>query len=337
MINISATMMHSGATKMHSDRFHARMKPHRRGNIDSHPWIVYDPYIDVERHNEWSFATVQYPWGEGRSERNLPLRENQDRPTGLDEPERNMIHELNDTSKARPLFAGWRELDTGVLSCLDRVMGTILVTDPDGPRSAMAVIGDFAFCTGEPDLELVRGKPDRWMLVVPQNEAWTSLIEEHMLAYKRIRYAIRKDTVFDREKLDAMEKALPEAYSIRRIDGELYDLCLADGEFKDCVSVFGSKEKYLSLGRGFAVLKDGKIVSAASSYSRYSKGIDIEIGTVREERHKGLASAVAARLIIECLDEGLYPAWDAANMLSVRLAEKLGYEFSHEYCCFAIE
>jgi hypothetical protein len=50
-------------------------------------------------------------------------------------------------------------------------MGKILVTDRDHPKFALAVIGDFAFCAGEPDLELLRGKPDRWMIVVPQDEA----------------------------------------------------------------------------------------------------------------------------------------------------------------------
>ena len=112
---------------------------------------------------------------------------------------------------------------------------------------------------------------------------------------------------------------------------------LNNKEFEDCVSVFGSKEKYLELGRGYAVMKEGKIVSAASSYSRYRGGIDVEIDTVRQERRKGLGTAVAAKLILSCLDEGLYPAWDAANMLSVRLAEKLGYEFSREYVCFEVE
>ena len=216
-------------------------------------------------------------------------------------------------------------------------MGKILVTDPEHPKSAMAVIGDFAFFAGEPDLELLCGKPERWMIVVPQNAAWEALIENNFPAYKRIRYALKKDTVFDREKLEDLAKALPEGYTFRRIDGALYDLCLKDEAFADNVSVFGSKESFLELGRGFAVMKDGKIVSAASSYSRYRKGIDIEIGTVREERRKGLASAVAAKLILACLDEGLYPAWDAANMLSVRLAEKLGYEFSREYVCYGME
>ena len=248
-----------------------------------------------------------------------------------------MIYELNKPSIAAPVFADWEDLDTGVIACLDNVMGKILVTDPDHPKSALAVIGDFAFCAGDADLELLRGKPDRWMIVVPQDEAWEELIENNFPAYKRIRYAIKKDTVFDREKLEAMAKALPEGYTFRRIDGELYDVCLKDEIFEDCVSVFESKERYLELGRGFAVMKDGKIVSAASSYSRFLKGIDIEIDTVKEERHKGLGSAVAAKLILACLDEGLYPAWDAANKLSVRLAEKLGYEFSREYVCYGME
>ena len=247
-----------------------------------------------------------------------------------------MVYELSDPSKAVPVFAGWEDPDAGVFACLDNVMGKILVTDPDHPKSAMAVIGDFIFCAGEPDLELLRGKPERWMLVVPENDAWASLIEDNFPAGKRIRYAIRKETTFDRDKLEAMVRALPEGYALRRIDSELYDLCLKDEIFEDCVSVFGSKEKYLDLGRGFAVMKDGKIVSAASSYSRYHKGIDIEIDTVKEERRKGLGSAVAAKLILHCLDEGLYPAWDAANKLSVRLAEKLGYEFSHEYACYGM-
>ncbi len=248
-----------------------------------------------------------------------------------------MIYELNNPSKAAPLFADWEDLDTGVIACLDNVMGKILVTDPDHPKSALAVIGAFAFCAGEPDLALLRGKPDRWMLVVPENDAWASLIEDCFPAGKRIRYAIKKETAFDREKLETMVKALPEGYAFREIDSEIYDICLKEELFEDCVSVFGSKEKYLELGRGYVIMKDGRIVSAASSYSRYRGGIDIEIDTVKEERHKGLGSAVAAKLILRCLSEGLYPAWDAANKLSVRLAEKLGYEYSHEYVCYGME
>ena len=40
--------------------------------------------------------------------------------------------------------------------------------------------------------------------------------------------------------------------------------------------------------------------------------------------------------ILLCLEEGLYPSWDAQNMLSVHLAEKLGYEFDHEYTVYEV-
>lgn len=50
-----------------------------------------------------------------------------------------------------------------------------------------------------------------------------------------------------------------------------------------------------------------------------------------DEQRKNLATIVSAALILRCLNEGLYPSWDAQNKISVHLAEKLGYEFAHEY------
>ena len=52
--------------------------------------------------------------------------------------------------------------------------------------------------------------------------------------------------------------------------------------------------------------------------------------------NSGLLAAAAAGLILECLERGLYPSWDAANLSSVALAEKLGYTFSHEYTAFEV-
>ena len=247
------------------------------------------------------------------------------------------VFELEDTSKAEGLFAGWEDLDSGVRSCLQKVMGKIYVTDPENPKSAMAHMGDFAFVAGEPYKTLVTDKPFGWAIMVPQNEEWAKLIESCVPAYRRTRFAIKKNAMFDREKLEAMVRALPEGYELRQIDGELYDVCLHDENLEDCVLHFKTKERFLELGRGWTVMKNGKIVAVASSYSRYREGIELEVGTVKEERRKGLASAVCAKLILQCLDEGLYPSWDAANMMSVRLAEKLGYEFSHAYDCFLVE
>ena len=242
-----------------------------------------------------------------------------------------MVYELKDPARAEALFEGMD--DSMIRSCLEGMMGgKIYVTDTEEPRSAMAFLAAFAFLAGEPDQELASFKPKGPVGLIPPDDGWKKLVEEAWPDVTPVtRYAIKKDTKFDREKLEAIAAALPAGYELRRFDGELYDACLESDFFEDNVLSFGSKEEFLRLGRGFAVMKDGKIVSAASSYSVYSKGIEIEIDTAMEERRKGLASAAGAALILSCLDDGLYPSWDAANLTSVHLAEKLGYEKDYEY------
>lgn len=246
-----------------------------------------------------------------------------------------MLLEINDTTAVEPLFAGWQE--TILYSCLQKVMGKIFVTDEKSPRSAYAYAGCFAFLVGEPDRELVRVLPEDYMILTPQDERWAALIEEeYPNARRETRFAIRKDTKFDKELLERYASSLPEGYEYRAIDGELYDRCLENRMTADFVSPFDGKEHFLKYGRGIVVMKDGEIVSGASSYTRYNEGIEIEVETAPQERRKHLALAVCAKLILQCLEEGLYPSWDAHDMNSVHLAEKLGYELDHEYPVYIV-
>lgn len=247
-----------------------------------------------------------------------------------------MITELRKPEKAELLFRGWN--DTMIRSCLQQVMGKIYVNDTEQPKSACAILGCFAFYTGEPNEELVRNKPESFLIMTPQNDDWAKLIEHcHPTAKKATRYAMKHDTEFDRGQLQDLIKNLPDGYKLRAIDGDLYDLCLKDLLTVDFVSNFGSKENFLKLGLGFVILKNGEIVSGASSFSRYREGIEIEVDTAESERKKGLASIACAALILKCLEQGLYPSWDAQNLTSVRLAEKLGYQADHVYQVYELE
>lgn len=247
-----------------------------------------------------------------------------------------MIYEIADiTEKIKSLFEGWDE--TLVYSCLQQVMGKIFVDDIDDPKSAYAFVGCFAFYAGVPNKELVLNKPEGFVIMTPLNNEWGKLIENCFPdANKVTRYAIRKDTVFNKELLQNTVNMLPEGYALKRINGSLYDLCLEDPVTEDFVSSFESKEDYLNKGRGIVILKDGKIVAGASSYTRYNEGIEIEVDTRMEERRKHLAMIACSKLILNCLEEGLYPSWDAQNTNSVKLAEKLGYQFSHEYVAYEV-
>ena len=246
-----------------------------------------------------------------------------------------MIYILKDTSKVNYLFDGWQE--TLIYSCLQNVMGKVYVTNPDNPRSAFAFVGCFGFYAGEVNRELVEAKPDGFVIMVPQNEEWAKMIEDCYPSSKRVtRYAIKKDTKFDIPALKQELNRLPAGYELKRIDSKIYDICLTDPVTRDFVSAFDNKEQYLQIGRGMVILKDGKIVSGASSYTRYNTGIEIEVDTVESERRNHLATIVCSALILQCLEEGLYPSWDAQNLNSVHLSEKLGYEFSHEYVAYEV-
>ena len=246
-----------------------------------------------------------------------------------------MIYELSDMTKAYGLFAGWEE--TMIYSCLQQIMGKVYVTDTEHPLSASAVIGCFAFFAGVPDAELLEKIPAGEAILVPQNQRWAAVIERKFPEAERTsRYATRKDIGFSPERLRRLAGNVPEGYEIRKIDGTLYDLALQGPYTRDFAAGFSSKEQYLAIGLGFAAVKDGKIAAVASSFSRFGKGIEIEVDTVPEERRKHLAAACCASLMLECFSCGLYPSWDAATLISVKLAEKLGYHYSHDYFAYLI-
>ena len=168
-----------------------------------------------------------------------------------------MLYELKDTSKVKKLFDGWNE--TLIFSCLQNVMGKIYVTNPEQPKSALAFVGCFGFYAGLPDRELVLNKPEGFVIMTPQNNEWAALIEEcYPSAKKATRYAIKKGTAFDRTMLKNEILKLPAGYELKKIDADIYEQCLESPATEDFVSAFDSKEKYLRLGRGMVILKDGK-------------------------------------------------------------------------------
>ena len=237
--------------------------------------------------------------------------------------------------KAAALFSGVN--DTVITSCLEGVMGRVF----ESGNAALAILGDLAFYAGTPTEELLRFKPEpgsHFIIMVPGSPDWEPMMERIYgeKAQKVTRYAIRKDTIFDRAHLEAIKAQLPTGFTLERLHQDTYDYCRKNDWCRDWVSQFDSFEDYNHRGLGMVVKKDGIPVSGASSYYVYRGGIEIQIDTHPDYRRRGLAAAAAAGLILECLDRGLYPSWDAANLWSVALAEKLGYVFDQEYTTYEV-
>ncbi len=248
-----------------------------------------------------------------------------------------MIYKLENPAKAAKIFVGWEE--TILWSCLQGIMGEIYVDDVDNPAAAKAVLGDFAFFAGEPNEDLILQKVEKGQILTPQNEAWARCIEKCLKGKIKpaLRYAILKEgNVFDKEKLQQFAASLPQDYELKMIDEALYRKCLEEEWSADLVEQFETYEKFERYALGIVALKENEIVAGASSYSAYDKGIEIEVDTKEEHRRKGLATACAAQLILKCLEKGLYPSWDAANLWSVALAEKLGYHRGEAYMVYEV-
>ncbi len=252
-----------------------------------------------------------------------------------------MIYEINDRKQAAFLFAGWQE--SIIWSCLQGVMGYIYADDVHNPVSAMAILGDFCFFAGEPNRELIAFKP-KWnrqdfIIAVPRNRGWAKEIEQYHgnKAKKVVRYAMKKEgNIFNRNKLANLVEKLPSEYTLSLIDSSIFDYCKKHDWCRDFVSQFPDYSSFQKSGLGVVVMKEGIPVSGASSYSVYSGGIEIEIDTKMEYRRKGLAFVCGAKLILECLDREWYPSWDAQNLWSVALAEKLGYHLDYAYDAYEI-
>ncbi len=245
-----------------------------------------------------------------------------------------MIYELKDLSKVEDLFGDWM---LPVLRDINGLEIRSFVTDPDTPSAAMLFADGSEYFAGKPDKELVLNLQAKNVALLGKEKEWEALFEECYPEAERItRYAIHRCKDFDREKLQSFVDALPDGFEIRRIDSEIYDLCqkVTDADLEDLVGGFDTKEDFLEHAHGYVVLKEGKVVAGASTAYCYHDGIEIEIDTDKAERRKGLATSVGARLILSCLEDGLEPRWDAATLISVHLAEKLGYRFDREYAYY---
>ena len=241
-----------------------------------------------------------------------------------------------DKRKATALFEGWE--DALVWSCLQGHMGNIILDDNKNPTSAIIKIGDFCFFAGNPNGDLLTSV-DEPKLLIPKNQPWSKLIEDfyEKRVNKTLRYAIKKEPgVFDVEKLTSYIKALDTCYELKLFDQEIFEMAQNETWSIDLCSQFTNYADYQNRAIGTAILYQGELVSGASPYAVYNGGIEIEIDTKAKYRNKGLATVCGAKLILECLERNIYPSWDAHDLRSVALAEKLGYHLDRPYVTYEL-
>ena len=237
-----------------------------------------------------------------------------------------------------PLFAGWPEML--IVSALEGTMGSVW-TLQDAPGGALAECADFLFLAAR-EISAARSLLTAWKrehagryaILAARDPALSALTPDVFAddAALTRRYAFHKGgEAFDRERLARFAASAPPEVELRPFDRETCGLAMQAPWSRSFCEQFRGADDFMARGLGVAALRGGELVGGASSYVCFSGGIEVQVETRKDMRRRGVALACCARLILTCLDRGLYPSWDAANLESVALALRLGYRLAGPY------
>jgi RimJ/RimL family protein N-acetyltransferase len=218
-------------------------------------------------------------------------------------------------------------------SVLDGYMGEVFVDNQDNPHIAVLEAPDLKLIIvggnpGHPSARKYLEGLVATKLIIFASEEWERLMRE----IHKGRLVLMPRYVLSSEKLDIthlneLKSRLPEGYFLKRMDLEITQrLANENSKFSsDHMIFFESPEDFIARGFGFCALYGDEVVCAVTTFAVCNRGIEIQISTRENHRGRGLATAVAAQMLIYSLENNLDPNWDAANKMSVGLAKKLGY------------
>ncbi|MDQ3960387.1 MAG: GNAT family N-acetyltransferase [Pseudomonadota bacterium] len=246
-----------------------------------------------------------------------------------------MLIELDSDNRAslRRLFDRYPCLHGSVAAVIEGGMGKVFADAQGEPRVALAVL-DFHFLAGDPLHEnalLLLHLLQPGDVVIAPTPAWQQLVATTYLGELAVysREAFRSEQ-FDVDKLRRFCQVLPSGFELRQVHLAEVTQFATDLD-PVLIHNFRSHEDFMIRGVSLGILHQDTFVSGASSAAIGGGKLEIEIQTHPQFRRRGLARAVAAALILYCLEHGLEPCWDAANEPSSALARQLGYHSTGKY------
>ncbi|MCD4753775.1 MAG: GNAT family N-acetyltransferase [Anaerolineaceae bacterium] len=255
------------------------------------------------------------------------------------------MEKLSDRKKAAGFFTNykWNYLAKAIL---DGVHGEVMVDNLSQPNIVVLSLSNI-------NLSIVGGDPSHpaardfisnltrrsALLFADHEELWEGLGNEiHGIQFiKTTRYAFTSERL-ELEHIKKLRDHLPEQYSLNKIDLELVKKIISEKSVftEDHFSNFASTDEFLKKGYGFVILDGDQVVSIATTFVVCDDGIEIQINTRKKYEGQGLGTVVGAVLIVESLERGLDPNWDAASKTSAHLAKKFGYIEEGEYPMYFI-
>jgi GNAT superfamily N-acetyltransferase len=216
-------------------------------------------------------------------------------------------------------------------------MGQAYVDRLEDAQVFLLEVGPFAYLAGDPGVEAAADALRRlppYTLLMPSTPGWVEAAE--LLFGARLRFMDRYRLSADRISPDSLNRILVDSrhrQAIRPIDLPLSTSAWGQDHFLD-ISIFDSAADFLERGVGFSLSNGDQLAGVAYSSLVCSRGIEISIYVEDAYRRQGIATALASRLLLWCLERGMEPHWDAANPESLKLSMKLGYRALDSYLAY---
>ncbi len=223
-------------------------------------------------------------------------------------------------------------------SVLDGLMGEAYTDNLENPTIAYLLVRQYCFINGNSNSvlakQVLKTLPKTCKRIIAKDN-WNNVIESTYNDFEKSnRYSLKKEKdIFNKQRLKEFCKNLSSEYEVKTIDERIYKLIKADDEDPKQMKI---TDDYMNKGIGVCCFRDDEIVGICSSNIIYKDGIEINIRVKEGYKHKGIGTAMASKLILMCLEKGIYPSWDAANLTSLELAKKLGYNYDSEYTIYKI-
>jgi GNAT superfamily N-acetyltransferase len=253
------------------------------------------------------------------------------------------MHHLNlETSKValKQVFSLHSRKDLTIDCILEGTMCNVTADCQISPAVFLIQNGPFHILGGDPNHskaeEILSLIPDG-STILPSPPEWISKLNkyEDITLQKYDRFSLDHNNI-SVNYLNEIIARDSNQLNVKRIEKSLASDIYQHEDFQYHFQNFKSESDFLNRGLGYVVLFEGLIIGVASSALVCSSGYEINIMVLPEYRGKSLGKLLAANLVRSILTSCKIPHWDAANKISLNLAEQLGYDFKGKYLAYRV-
>ena len=225
-------------------------------------------------------------------------------------------------------------VDISIECVTEGQMGKCFVDDLIEPTAFEIRLGPFHYFAGNASglggQELLKSLTP-YNLFMPSGDGWLAagrnMYGDRLVNFDRYSFSSEKLSLRHLQELCQGREGVPD---VKQMDSALVAQFQGQEHFID-ISDFDSPDDFSERGIGYYMEDEGEVIGAAYSSLVSSKAIEVSVYVLEAYRRKGIATILAAHLLLWCLQNSMDAHWDAANPESCKLALKLGYVPTGDY------